>query len=173
MKNTIIFFITISIILFACTNSKKTSKSKSKILNYKSLTIKEKTKIENKDFQQNSEDCLCSFDRIGEIKSGNKRFDLIIAGKGWNPSSYSCSWSWGEFINNEFPPDSSIKDFRIHLVDLNKIGKKLDSTFLSTKLFNENLIATYSKTDIEEYMTCKFDPNKTGKYPKPKHWTEE
>jgi len=119
-----------------------------------------------------SDTCLCSFDYIGEIRTGVNRLDLLIAGKGWNPSFYSCSWTWGELISNEYPPDSIITDYRVHLVDLDKLEASVDSTFLTSKQFNDNLIATYSRTDNEEYWTCKFDPNKTGKYPKPKQWTE-
>ncbi len=109
--------------------------------------------------------CKCSFAYIGEIKSSKNRLDLIISGKGWNPNYYSCSYTWGELVNNEFPPDSTIQDFRVHLMDLEKV-ENLDSSFFVSKAFNDNLIATYYKG------ICVFDPNKTGKYPKPKQWIE-
>lgn len=118
-----------------------------------------------------SDTCLCSFDMIAEIRSGNK-LDLLISGKNWNPDFYSCSWTWGEYIANEFPGDSTIKEFSIHLVDMDKQKEVLDSRFLLTKTFNDHLIASYSKVPGETYMSCKFDPNKTGKYPKPQQWTE-
>ena len=119
-----------------------------------------------------SDTCLCSFNKLGEVRWNKDRCDVFISSKGWNPDYYSCSWSWGEFINNESPEDTSIIDFRIHLVDLDKIHQTIDSAFLSSKYFNDNLIATFSKTQGEKYRTCKFDPNKMGKYPKPKQWTE-
>lgn len=172
MINKIILFITTSNLFFACTNSQKTDIVTSKPSDSTPSLTQEKAAIDNEDGPPFSDTCLCSFDNIGKIRTSEKRFDLILAGKGWNPSFYSCSWTWGELINNEFPPDSTITDFRIHLVDLDKLDNKLDSTFLTTKQFNENLIATYSKTGNNKYMTCKFDPNKTGKYPKPKQWTE-
>ena len=119
-----------------------------------------------------SDSCACTFNYIGEIRSEIDRYDLLISGKGWDPNSYSCSYSWGELISNEFPPDPLISDFRIHLLDIEILDQKIDSTFLRSEIFNNNLIATYSKRDGEKYMTCKFDPNKTGKYPKPKQWIE-
>lgn len=38
--------------------------------------------------------------------------------------------------------------------------------------FEDNLIATFSRLPNEKYMTCKFDPNETGKFPKPEQWAE-
>lgn len=173
MINKIIIFITTSLLFFACANSpikdKQTSTSDESST---SITQLEKT-IYYEDGPPFSDTCLCSFDYIGKIRSGTSRFDLILAGKGWNPIYYSCSWTWGEIINNEFPPDSLVTDFRIHLVDLDKLEKNIDSTFLKSKQFNDNLIATYSKIGNNEFMICKFDPNRTGKYPKPKQWKEE
>jgi hypothetical protein len=172
MTNKIILIITTSILFFASTHSKRTETGTNKSSDSTTSLIQDKVTIDNEDGPPFSDTCLCSFDYIGKIRTSEKRFDLILAGKGWNPSFYSCSWTWGEIINNEFPPDSIISDFRIHLVDLDKLDNNLDSTFLTNKQFNENLIATYSKTSNDEYMTCKFDPNKTGKYVKPKQWTE-
>ncbi len=169
----IIIFIATSVLIFACNNSQKSyRKGISSHDSTISLTQVETT-INNEDVPPFSDSCLCSFDYIGKIRTGAKQFDLILSGKGWTPSFYSCSWTWGEIINNEFPPDSLVTDFRIHLVDIDKLEKNIDSTFLKSKQFNDNLIATYSKSGNNEYMTCKFDPNKTGKYPKPKQWTEE
>ena len=173
MINKIILFITISVLLSACTVSQKTGKLTSASYDSTISLTQVETPINNEDGPPFTDTCLCSFDYIGKIRTGTKRFDLILAGKGWNPSFYSCSWTWGELIYNEFPPDSMVTDFRIHLVDIDKLDKNTDSTFLTTEQFNENLIATYSKTGNNEYMTVKFDPNKTGKYPKPKQWTEE
>lgn len=173
MINKIILFITTLVLLSACTYSPKTDKQTSSSHDSTISLTQVVTLINNEDVPPFTDTCLCSFDYIGKIRTGTKRFDLILAGKGWNPSFYSCSWTWGELINNEFPPDSMVTDFRIHLVDIDKLDKNIDSTFLTTKQFNENLIVTYSKTGKNEHMTCKFDPNKTGKYPKPKQWTQE
>lgn len=119
-----------------------------------------------------SDTCLSSFDYIGNIRVDENRFDLILSGKNWNPEYYSCTYTWGELINNEFPPDTLVKDFRIHLIEVDSLPNDLDSTFFETEIFKTKLIATYSKGKNEEYMTCKFDPNKTGKYSKPKQWVE-
>lgn len=173
MTNKIILFITTAVLFFACTNSPKTDKQTNSSVDSTTSLTQVETPIDNEYGPAFSDTCLCSFDYIGKIRTGISRFDLILAGKGWNPTYYSCSWTWGEIICNEFPTDSLVTDFRIHLVDIDRLDKNIDSTFLQSKKFNDNLIATYSKTGNNEFMTCKFDPNKTGKYPKPKQWTEE
>ena len=151
--------------LIACWDTKKG--------NTKAETIVAKTgEIETDDGPPFSDTCVCSFEYIGKIRTSRQRFDLIISGKGWNPSYNSCVFSWGELINNESPPDTLVTDFRIHLVDIASLDKNIDSIFLSSKLFSDNLIATFSKASNEKYMTCKFDPNRKGKYTKPKKWTE-
>ncbi|MES2132670.1 MAG: hypothetical protein V4506_09985 [Bacteroidota bacterium] len=118
-----------------------------------------------------SDSCSCTFNTLAHIKSGNT-LDLVLSGKGWNPNAYSCSWTWGEIIHNEFPDDPTIEEFRIHLLDLDSIHQKSDVPFLQSKEFKQNLIATYSKSEGQTSYTCKFDPNKIGKYPKPKQWRE-
>ncbi len=153
--------------LFDCSNSRKGPQK----FNTQDLNVKD-SKFIDQNGPPYSDSCACSFSYIGEIRSGKGRFDLIICGKGWDPNSYSCSYSWGELIANQFPPDSLISDFRIHLLDIEIPNQKIDSTFLNSEIFNNNLIATYSKSNGEKYMTCKFDPNNTGKYPKPKQWIE-
>lgn len=161
-----IFFLSI-FFLFDCSNSGKSlSKLRTQDLQIQNL------KYIDQNGPPFTDTCSCSFNRIGGIKSEKGRFDLIIEGKGWNPNSYSCTYSWGELISNEFPPDSSISDFRIHLLDVAMPDQKIDSTFLKSEIFNNNLIATYSKCKGEKYMTCKFDPNNTGKYPRPRKWIE-
>lgn len=118
-----------------------------------------------------SDSCSCTFNTIAHIKSGNT-LDIVLSGKGWNPDAYSCTWTWGEIINNEFPEDPKIEQFSIHLLDLDSIDQKSNVPFLQSKEFKQHLIATYSKSKGQTSYTCKFDPNKTGKYPKPKQWLE-
>lgn len=127
-------------------------------------------KINNEDGPPFSDTCDCSFDYLGGFESGNNRYDLFISGKGWNPNYWSCTYTFGELINNEFPPDTTITDFRIHLVDLSKI-KKLDIETFNSSIIQKNIIATQRFAPKEEFK-CQFDPNKTGKYPKPKQWVE-
>lgn len=175
LKNLILIFISISI--FSCTenNSVDVKPTADNQIDTNENSATEKVNVTqeyNDGGPPFSDTCACSFDIIADIKSNENRQDLILSGKDWNPDFYSCSWTWGEFINNESPTDTMIKDFRIHLIDLEKINGKVDFTFLNSKEFNENLIATYSKSVGEKYMTCKFDPNKTGKYPKPKQWVD-
>lgn len=176
-----IFGILISIVLFGCDSEPENVNSQNEFDSFESGTVdnetyqsvdqipeEKETQINNEDGPPFSDTCLCTFEYIGEFRTRVNRFDLVLSGKGWKPEYWSCSWTWGELINNEFPPDSLVTDFRIHLVDLEKIDS---NTFISNK-FKDNLIATYSRLPNEEYMTCKFDPNKTGKYPKPKQWVE-
>ena len=165
-------YITTAVLFFACNKAHKTDGQKSTLDTTTSVT-KSVLKNNDEDGPPFSDTCLCSFDDIGKIRTNPKRFDLILSGKGWNPTFYSCSWTWGEIIYNESLEDTTITDFRIHLLDVDKLDKNLDSSFLTSSTFNDHLIATFSRTNNDEYRTCKFDPNKTGKYPKPKQWTEE
>lgn len=116
--------------------------------------------------------CNCLFEYIGGFHSSKNRYDLIICGKDWNPKSWSCSYTFGEIINNEFPPDTTITDFRIHLVDIKKSNKKIDLAFFESDVIQKNLIVTQRLWPGDKFSKCKFDPNKTGKYPKPEQWIE-
>ena len=117
--------------------------------------------------------CTCTFSYEGGLKVNEGRYDLFISTTNWNRDCYSCTLKWGELINNEFPPDSSYKDFRIHLLDFKFQKSKItDVSIYLSEIFEDNLIATYSKLPSEENWTCKFDPNNVGKYPKPTQWIE-
>lgn len=121
--------------------------------------------------EDNDNICTCTFDRIGKIRNG-ERLDLLVSGKGWNHTSSACSYTWVNFMLNELLTDDSVTDFRIHLVDLEKEQVQPDKAFLNSKTFNDNLIATYAKQEGNTNMRCRFDPNRTGKYPKPEHWID-
>lgn len=121
--------------------------------------------------EDNDNTCTCTFDRIGKIRSG-ERLDLLVSGKGWNHTSSACSYTWVNFMLNELLTDDSVTDFRIHLVDLEKEQVQLNKSFLDSKTFKDNLIATYAKQEGKPNMRCGFDPNRTGKYPKPDHWID-
>ena len=159
-----------SILIFSCQKSNINNNEETNTSSQDSLYIK--NLIIDEGGPPFSDTCLSTFEPIGEVKFKGGRLDLILSGKGWNHKYYSCTWPWGELISNESPSDTASIDFRIHLVDLDKTQLVIDSAFLQSQLFKDNLIATYSKDPDKEYMTCKFDPNKTGKYQKPKQWTE-
>ncbi|UOR05520.1 hypothetical protein MUN82_00110 [Hymenobacter aerilatus] len=109
-------------------------------------------------------DCPCSFADLGRVRVTPERYDVLVSGKDWNPKLSSCNWIWNELVSNEVPPDTLITDLRIHLLDLSKVTQKIDKDFLESEVFKKNLIATHLMLPNEEYMTTKFDPNKTGKY---------
>lgn len=114
--------------------------------------------------------CACSFQYVGVVRVSESRWDEIQLGKGWDGRRHSCSFTWGEHINNNFPPDSTITDFRMHLVDLDSADILLTPEFLNSKLFKDHLIVT-SINGVNS-LTTKWDPNRTGKYVKPKQWME-
>lgn len=187
MTNTMktIVGILLTIVLFGCNSEPKNSSPNKEfdpfenksavndidnVLNQKSNDAA--TLINNEDGPPFSDTCICSFDYLGGFRYNNDRYDLLISGTGWNPNYWSCTFTFGELISNEFPPDTLINDFRIHLVDLKKINKPLDSILFESALIQKNLIATQKLWPGDAYTKCKFDPNKTGKYPKPKQWIE-
>ena len=116
--------------------------------------------------------CDCSFQHLGNFRFSPKRYDIVISGKGWNPEYVSCTYTWGEYISNVFPPDTLVTDFRIHLVDIEKLEKPLDSLWFESKRFKNNAIATYAHYEGSQYMVTRFDPFKTGKYKTPEQWME-
>ena len=183
MKRTqTIVAIMLSIVLFGCSNTAEKEMVSNESLNETSQTGQEvlptqehettTPKINNEDGPPFSDSCICSFDFIAEFKYNDHRFDLILSGKGWNPDFWSCTYSFGELMSNEFPPDTTITDFRIHLVDLEKFESEVDSAIFESELIQNKLIATQRLWPGDEFTKCKFDPNKTGKYPKPKQWLE-
>jgi hypothetical protein len=114
--------------------------------------------------------CESTFEYVGLVKISESRWEEIQIGKGWNPKQHSCSFTWGEHIYNNFPPDTSITDFRMHLVDLDRAEIELTPEFINSRLFKEHLIVT-SISGAGELKTF-WDPHKTSKYPKPKQWRE-
>lgn len=177
--------ILLSIVLFGCNSEPEKRNPQDEYDPYENEVIENETDIvidqksnhdvaviNNEDGPPFSDTCKCSFNYLGGFNYNKSRYDLLISGTGWNPEYWSCTFTFGELISNEFPPDTLITDFRIHLVDLQKINKKLDSAFFESAIIQENLMATQRLWPGDEYTKCKFDPNKTGKYPKPKQWIE-
>ena len=118
------------------------------------------------------DECTANFDRLGEYKIANDNCNIYYSGKGWNPEFYSCSWTWGELVNNEFPNDTNVTFFKIHLLDLDKFQIPDNGTDYGNDSIKKYVIAIYSRDTKGEHDKSDFDPFKTGKYPKPKQWTE-
>ena len=167
MRRKPIIFSFFFVALFACSENSNTDKKQDNLGHLDSVVDFQKQKKQVVGGLTFSDTCLCSFDNIATIKRNKNKIDLIISGKKWNSASDLCNFAWGEITHNS-PQDPSITDFKIHLVDLDKLENNIDSTFLTSKIFNDHLIATYSETQNKRH--CIFDPNKTKKYPKPKEY---
>lgn len=156
-------------LLSACLNSPQKKQS----IKSDETISKDKTKKSDSDDLFLFEDsCACSFECLAKIRTSANRYDLIYAGKGWDSKSESCVWGWGELINNAVPPDTFTHDFRVHLLDLESLSGDLDSGFLESALFKDNLIVSYARWGANPKRFCRFDPNHTGKYSKPAHWVD-
>jgi hypothetical protein len=164
-------FFLLSLLSIGCSEKNQVTTTEESIAAESSLpTIIDTTEAEETETEDGPPfkvDCPCSFADLGRVRVSAERYDVLVSGTDWNPKLNSCNWIWGELVNNEVPPDTLITDLRIHLLDLNKVEQKIDRDFLESRTFKENLIATHSKQPREEYMTTKFDPNKTGKYADP------
>lgn len=140
---------------------------------YKSddLITKRLSKIDNELGPPFSDSCQCRFNLIKEVRTSEERFDIVYSGKGWNPNYYSCTWVWEELVNNDFPPDSLVSDFRCHLIFADKISDSinLDSSFFKSDWFKSKLIVTFSKEEDEEFTSSKYDPFENGLFSKPSH----
>jgi hypothetical protein len=119
------------------------------------------------------DECLCKFDDLGKKDTENKTYNVYISGKGWNPAFTSCSWTWGEMINNISPDDTTIINVKVHLLDLDKFELPKDNSDYSNDSITKHVIAIYKRNTKTGEETCIFDPYKTGKYPRPKQWTEK
>jgi hypothetical protein len=116
------------------------------------------------------DECLCNFKEFGSYRPNNETQHIYKSGKGWNPEFYSCSWIWGEDINNIFPEDTSVKVFKVHLLDLEEFKIPDNGTTYGNDSLKPYVIAVYTRANGKD--NCVFDPFKTGKYPKPKQWVE-
>lgn len=121
--------------------------------------------------EEDIENCSIKYDYLKEFKTGNSRYDIIISGAGWKPDSFSCTYAYGELIANEYAPEG-ITDFRIYLIDIKElpIDLVIDTNFFNLPKIKNKTIA--SQTIIDSVYNHVFDPNNTGKYPKPKQWID-
>jgi hypothetical protein len=118
------------------------------------------------------DECKANFKRFGEYKISNDNCNIYYSGKGWNPEFYSCSWTWGELVNNEFSDDTTVTFIKIHLLDLNQFQLPDNGTDYGNDSIKKYVIAVYSRDSKGGHDESDFDPFKTGKYSKPKQWTE-
>lgn len=117
-------------------------------------------------------ECKANFYRFGEYKINNNNCHVYYCGKGWNPKFYSCSWVWGELINNEFSDDTNVTAITIHLLDLDRFTLPQDGTEYGNDSIKNYVIAVYGRNSEGGNAKSIFDPFKTGKYPKPEQWIE-
>lgn len=73
-----------------------------------------------------------------------------------------------ESIENFIPEDTSVKDLKIHLLDVDSFLVPTDSIEYGIDSLRSYVIVVYNR-NLDK---CIFDPYKTGKYPKPKQWQD-
>ncbi len=118
------------------------------------------------------DECKCDFEELLGTVAQEKTCDMFIRGKNWNPDFESCPWIWGEYINNVIPRHKNMSVLRIHLMDLEHFTYTKDTSIYGNDTIRNYVIAIYYRNNIKGWDNCIFDPFKTGKYPKPKHWAE-
>jgi hypothetical protein len=158
--------ISVVILFFGCTNSndKKSVKQKE--------TADNVNKMEDADGPPFDKECLCSFNNFGVKKKDGNELNYYYSGQGWNSNYTSCTWTWGEIINNEFPDDTNIKVVKYHLLDLTEFNIPREINDYGNDSIKKYVIAIYTVDNKKGTEKCVFDPFKTGKYPKPKQWIE-
>lgn len=129
-------------------------------------------KTEDEDGPPFENECKANFHRFGEYKISNSDCHIYYCGKGWNPDFYSCSWSWGELINNEFSDDTNVTAITIHLLDLERFVVPRDGSEYGNDSIKNYVIAVYGRKSGGGDAKSIFDPFKTGKYPRPEQWIE-
>lgn len=119
-----------------------------------------------------SDSCLCDFHEFGSYKISNENYNIYLSGKGWNQKSYSCSYAWGEDVNNIFVDDTNVIVLKIHLLDLKEFNVPDNSTEFGNDSIRKYVIATYTRDKKKHTDNCIFDPYQTGKYSKPVQWID-
>lgn len=113
-------------------------------------------------------ECKANFERLGEYKISNDNYNIYYSGKGWDPARTACTWTWAEIINNEFPGDSGVTFFKVHLLDLEKFTLPGDGSEYGRDSIKKYVIATYSRNLNGGKESFRYDPFNTGKYPAPR-----
>ncbi len=115
----------------------------------------------------------CDFDFIdmGIVRVSDSTWEEIQAGKGWDSRKASCTWVYGEHVYNNFFPDSVVTEYRTHLVDLDSSQIEMTPEFLNSELFKSHVIVT--TINGKDVFETQWDPNKTGKYQKPRQWIDD
>jgi len=154
--------------LVVCLSSCSTDTPEKEILNTGTVSQQEDDS-EGPPFKH---ECLCDFKEFGSYKISDEDYNIYLRGKNWDPKLYSCSWIWGEDINNIFPEDSMVRLMKIHLLDLDHFNIPDNGTEYGNDSIKKYVIAVYTSRTGAKNDNCVFDPYKTGKYPKPEQWTE-
>jgi hypothetical protein len=187
MYRQIIFILFTVIAIVSCNTSTETNSTQQKIngLKTKETQIKENTDSENKATNdkvalQNEDSegppfkdkCLCTFKEFGYYKINKDNFNIYYSGKHWNPKYYSCMWTWGEILSNEYPSNYKVNVLTMHLLDLDNFIIPTNLTEYGNDTIKKYVIAVYRQYLKKGKGVCTFDPYKTGKYPKPEKWIE-
>lgn len=118
-----------------------------------------------------SDSCMCDFKKFGQKQFNKDLFNIYLRGKDFNFEFQSCSWIFGEIIYNQDSPNSTTL-VQVYLLDLDHFDVPVDSTYFGNDSIEKYVIARFYNDKENGKTTCEFDPYKTGKYRKPKHWVE-
>lgn len=103
-------------------------------------------------------ECPCEFASLGNGVPKAREYNQYISGAGWNGNLPSCTWIWGEYINNEFPPDTTTQVFRIYLLDLPNASAPPASGYMA-KTLEQHTLALYIRDSAAGTDTCIYAPN--------------
>lgn len=181
---TLYTLVSIGLMTFSCS-----SEPKEELHNFEEKTVEEPQAVKVEEQQHSDElppaelrameideppfNYPCDFDFIdmGIVRVSDSRWEEIQCGKGWDSRKGSCTWVYGEHIYNNFFPDSTVTEYRTHLVDLDSSQIEMTPEFLNSELFKSHLIVT--TINGKDVFETQWDPNKTGKYQKPRQWIED
>jgi hypothetical protein len=149
--NLIIIFI--AMLGFACFAQKKEIDSVSLSKDYNGPPFKYK--------------CECDFHLFGYKKVSNDNYNIYVCGKGWDPRYPSCGYAWGLFLADIDPKDTTVTEFRVHFLDLEKFEIPADDSDYGQDSLQKYVIAVFKKVIKYNYFMTIFDPFYTGKYKEP------
>jgi hypothetical protein len=106
-------------------------------------------------------ECPCDFASLGISVPKAGEYNQYISGTGWDANLPSCTWIWGEYINNEFPPDTTTQVFRIYLLNLPNATAPPRGGY-AAKILEKHTLALYVRDSKAGTDTCIYAPD-TGR----------
>lgn len=103
-------------------------------------------------------ECPCEFASLGTSVPKAGEYNQYLSGAGWDANLPSCTWIWGEYINNEFPPDTTTQVFRIYLLNLPKTTAPPSGGY-AEKILQKQTMALYIRNSKAGTDTCIYAPS--------------